>query len=147
MSGILSFDGRIGRGTWWVAGIILGAIQAALYVYLTYNMIGFSPGYLNYYVDDAEYWQRIWNNNAGLLTFVLFAWFALSVIGLSVTVRRWHDLNKSGWWVLINLIPVLGSIYAFVMQGFVAGDQGPNQYGPAPGQGGTLSPSQARVVG
>lgn len=50
---------------------------------------------------------------------------------LSVSVRRLHDLNKSGWWVLIGIIPVLGTLILwawFTIQGTV----GPNEYGDDP---------------
>ena len=41
--------------------------------------------------------------------FVLIALFALAVFlpALAVTARRLHDTNRSGWWILINLIPML----------------------------------------
>ena len=67
----------------------------------------------------------------------------MSVVCLSFSVRRWHDLGKSGWWVFISLIPILGGLYALVMQGFVAGEPGPNQYGPAPSGTTALAPSQS----
>ena len=35
---------------------------------------------------------------------------ALLLPGLGLAVRRMHDINKSGWWILINLIPVVGNI-------------------------------------
>ncbi len=50
---------------------------------------------------------------------------------LAVTVRRLHDLDKSGWWVLICLIPLVGLvvlIYWFIQPG----TSGPNRYGPEP---------------
>jgi uncharacterized membrane protein YhaH (DUF805 family) len=50
---------------------------------------------------------------------------------VAVSVRRWHDLDKSGWWVLIGFVPVVG-LYALVMNGFVQGAPGSNGYGLAP---------------
>ena len=52
--------------------------------------------------------------------------------GLAVQVKRWHDRDKNGVWVLINLIPIVGSIWALVENGFLDGTQGPNRYGPSP---------------
>lgn len=51
--------------------------------------------------------------------------------GLAVSVRRLHDTNRSGWWLLISLIPIIGSIIllVFLVQD---SDSGPNQYGPNP---------------
>ena len=46
---------------------------------------------------------------------ITLSWFLLSVwITLAVQVKRWHDLSKSGWWALINLIPVVGAIWVIV---------------------------------
>ncbi|MFB9148912.1 DUF805 domain-containing protein [Roseovarius ramblicola] len=65
--------------------------------------------------------------------------FALAVLlpGLGVAVRRLHDVDRSGWWYLLVLIPVIGAlilIFAFFMHRGTAGD---NRFGPDPlaGQG------------
>ncbi len=51
--------------------------------------------------------------------------------GLAVSVRRLHDIGRSGWWLLIGLIPFVGAIVLFV---FDCMDSQPetNQYGPNP---------------
>ena len=50
---------------------------------------------------------------------------------IAVGVRRLHDTNRSGWWLLIGLIPIIGAIVLIV---FLASDSKPeeNQYGPNP---------------
>jgi uncharacterized membrane protein YhaH (DUF805 family) len=51
---------------------------------------------------------------------------------LAVTIRRLHDTNRSGWWILIGLIPIVGSIILLV---FTVQDSTPgpnNTYGPNP---------------
>ncbi|TRX23614.1 DUF805 domain-containing protein [Flavobacterium franklandianum] len=53
------------------------------------------------------------------------------VPGLAVTVRRLHDLGKSGWFFFIILIPLIGSIWLLVLF-CTEGDQGTNSYGPDP---------------
>lgn len=51
--------------------------------------------------------------------------------GLAVSVRRLHDINKSGWNILLALIPLVGAIILLVF--FVKeGDKGRNTYGPDP---------------
>src|SRR5690606_4018731 len=63
----------------------------------------------------------------------LYMLYMLAVLipGLAVGVRRLHDLGKSGWWLLIILIPLIGAIWLLVL--FVTeGTRGPNQYGPDP---------------
>lgn len=56
---------------------------------------------------------------------------AVLVPSIAVGIRRLHDTNKSGWFVLIGLIPVLGWIVLIVLFA-QKGDAGANQYGPAP---------------
>jgi uncharacterized membrane protein YhaH (DUF805 family) len=60
---------------------------------------------------------------------------------LAVQIKRWHDRDKNGVWVLINLIPILGGIWALVENGFLDGTQGPNQYGASPKGIGEVAPS------
>ena len=56
---------------------------------------------------------------------------AVLVPGIAVTVRRLHDTNRSGWWFLIGLVPLIGFIVLLVF--FCRdGTAGENQYGPSP---------------
>lgn len=55
---------------------------------------------------------------------------ALLLPGLAVSVRRLHDIGKSGWWVLVGFIPVLGLIYLIYL--YVQPSDGPNDHGLAP---------------
>ena len=71
---------------------------------------------------------------AGILHFrLLSTLYSLAVLvpGIAVGIRRLHDTNKSGWFILLGLIPFIGWIILIV---FAAqkGDVGANQYGPAP---------------
>ena len=60
--------------------------------------------------------------------------FAVLVPSLAVGARRLHDTNRSGWWQLIGLIPVIGIIVLIVF--FVQDSQpGNNQYGANPKTG------------
>ncbi|QDT28842.1 Inner membrane protein YhaH [Gimesia panareensis] len=51
----------------------------------------------------------------------------------TVTIRRLHDTNKSGWWILINLIPFFGQIIMFIFM-VIDSDPDTNSYGPNPKQ-------------
>jgi uncharacterized membrane protein YhaH (DUF805 family) len=51
----------------------------------------------------------------------------LALIGLSLLVRRLHDSDKSGWWVLIGLVPFVGLIVLLVFS-LAEGTPGPNRY-------------------
>ncbi len=68
---------------------------------------------------------------AGFLGLVLISYvLAMLIPSLAVSVRRLHDTNLSGWWLLIGLIP-LGGIVLFVFH-LLDSTPGPNQYGPNP---------------
>jgi len=60
--------------------------------------------------------------------------FSLAIIwpSIAVAVKRWHDRDKSGWWMLISLIPVVGPLWALVENGFLPGTAGDNRFGPSP---------------
>ncbi len=51
--------------------------------------------------------------------------------GLAVTVRRLHDTDRRGWWILLGLIPIIGIIVLIVFY-CTAGTPGPNRFGPDP---------------
>lgn len=56
---------------------------------------------------------------------------ALLIPGLAYAVRRFHDLGRTGWWVLLLLVPIIGPI-AVVVWFIQPGESGPNDYGPDP---------------
>jgi uncharacterized membrane protein YhaH (DUF805 family) len=64
---------------------------------------------------------------------VLSSIFVLAMIipGLAVAVRRLHDTDRSGWWIFISLIPLIGGIWFLVLM-VLDGMAGQNQYGPDP---------------
>lgn len=59
--------------------------------------------------------------------------FSLSALipSLAINVRRLHDTNRTGWLLVIGLIPIIGSLILFVLF-LLEGTWGDNQYGPDP---------------
>lgn len=109
----LSFQGRIPRKVYWlygVLGLLIGTLIAAGIVIGIASVIG------------------DWFNLLLFPIYIMLIWASLAV-----QVKRWHDRDKSGWWVLIGLIPLIGAIWQLVECGFLEGTQGDNQFGPAPG--------------
>jgi uncharacterized membrane protein YhaH (DUF805 family) len=51
--------------------------------------------------------------------------------GIMVAIRRLHDLDRTGWWLLIAFVPVVGSIVLLVFY-VMSGTEGPNRFGPDP---------------
>jgi uncharacterized membrane protein YhaH (DUF805 family) len=69
--------------------------------------------------------------------FAFLAVLGLLLPSLAVLVRRLHDTDRSGWWVLISFLPIVGTIVVIV---FACTDSGPpNKYGDRPDGNGTLT--------
>ncbi|MBD9374221.1 DUF805 domain-containing protein [Rhizobium sp. ARZ01] len=99
------FTGRAGRAEFW---------WFALFNLIASVILGL--------IDQAIFGQEI----LGII-------FALGVLlpGIAVAARRLHDIGRSGWWLLIGLIPLIGWIvllYWYISEG----TPGANQYGPQP---------------
>lgn len=68
---------------------------------------------------------------------------AVILPGLAVSVRRLHDLDRTGWWLLLGFIPLIGSIILIVWF-CTRGTPGPNRFGPDPLAGfGQINPRPA----
>ncbi len=92
----------------------------------------------------AEFWWFLLANfivsailsllgQASTIFAVLGAIYGLAVLipGIAVSIRRLHDTGKSGWFLLLYLIPLVGFIILIVFFA-TAGNPGVNQYGPPP---------------
>ena len=68
----------------------------------------------------------------GVILFILTSVLVIACIysGICLTIKRWHDLNKSGWYTLLCLL-IIPAIYII----FAKGTDGPNQYGLKPVSG------------
>jgi uncharacterized membrane protein YhaH (DUF805 family) len=77
-------------------------------------------------------------SSAGLGPFIAATIFFLTVfaatfyISFALTVRRWHDRDKSWTSALLGFVPIVGWAWQGVECGFLMGVTGPNRYGPAP---------------
>ena len=90
--------------------------------------------------SKSEYWWfQLYNIILYILTFVfqndlMLLLSILIIVNLipvyAVGVRRIHDVNKSGWWVLISFVPIIG-LYIFVLL-ISDGSKGKNRFGPKP---------------
>lgn len=102
-------------------------------------------------IPRRQYWgaQGIWTGLALIYQFIVAAlesakntellmylsWgamipFILSLLALQI--KRWHDRGRSGAFLLVNLIPYIGGIWAFVECGCMRGTEGTNEYGDDP---------------
>ena len=100
----------------WVATFVLMYLDAAL------GLGGTASSY-------SEGGSVGFNMSGGLLS-ILFL-LGTFIPSLAVSVRRLHDLGKSGWMILIGLIPIIGWFYILFLY-VQPGTIGPNAYGPDP---------------
>ncbi len=77
-------------------------------------------------IDKNLFLGNAYGKNGPLYTIFLLGTF---LPGLSVFIRRLHDLDKSGWWALILIIPVIGFIVGIVWAS-MKGTVGDNRFGP-----------------
>lgn len=106
MQNYCNFDGRASRSEYWW--------------YVLFNtLLGFAIGIVFVW---SETMMDIVSGVAGL---------ALLLPGLGLAVRRLHDIGKSGWWLLIGLIPLIGAIILLIWYCKESQMQ-PNEYGPVP---------------
>ena len=69
----------------------------------------------------------------GIVGTIILGVFGLAILvpSIAVSIRRMHDIGKSGWWVLVNLIPLIGSIW-FIILGAKDSVPGSNEWGACP---------------
>lgn len=151
------FSGRSRRLEFWlwalfntvVTGILLAFIWVALFASVTELADRAASGEFDYYIPSDYSYSSITLNGQyydippdvffqtilGSLGIpgILLGLYALATFipNLAVTVRRLHDQDKSGWWILISLIPLIGGIWLLVLY-FIDGTPGPNRFGPDP---------------
>lgn len=65
----------------------------------------------------------------GIISIILYILVIYSSIVLQI--KRWHDLDKSGWFTLLGFVPLVG-IVCFIYILFVVGTKGDNQFGKDP---------------
>ena len=140
------FDGRANRAKFWIAALIFAAINVVLAI-------------LGYVMDQSVVFQAL-NSMLGIV---------ILIASIAVGIKRLHDRNKSGWYLLLfYLVPsvlvvigvligafmedstiiatVLGllafavGVWAFVEMGCLRGTIGVNQYGPDPVAPATIPP-------
>jgi uncharacterized membrane protein YhaH (DUF805 family) len=121
---LFSFTGRVPRSTFW-------------YFYLASCGIGLVLGVLIGLVAGAVMSSASSYDDLNMI--LLGAYCIIGLVALlfmyptmAVYVKRAHDLNHSGWFVLVMFIPIIGGIWLLIELGFLEGTIGPNQYGPDP---------------
>jgi len=107
------FDGRSRRKEYWMFALVNVLISIALCVAI---LVGYATR----------------NSAVDIVFGILCCLYGLAglIPGIAVSVRRLHDIGRSGWWLLIDFVP----FGCFVLLVFLVldGTPGPNEYGPDP---------------
>lgn len=104
---IISFEGRLNRQPY---------AQCILVIWLLSAILG-------WVVDSST---------SGLLAILVgIISLAMAISAISFGVRRLHDLDKSGWWILIAIIPIVGFFFQLYLL-FAKGTDGYNRFGEDP---------------
>jgi uncharacterized membrane protein YhaH (DUF805 family) len=115
-----SWEGRIGRARFWL-GVLLVILMSVGF--------GVLAGLLGIPLNTAHDPNVEEIGPAGALL-LLVAFVVVAYAQLAVYAKRFHDRGKSAWWVLIAFVPVIGFFWILIDLGMLAGDPGPNGYGP-----------------
>ena len=104
----VNFSGRAVRSEYWfwILFFILAVVAAGL-------------------IDFALF------SNAGIYPVYSLVSLGLFLPSLAVSIRRLHDLDRSGWWILLSFFPLVGGIILLVWY-CMRGTIGPNRFGPDP---------------
>ncbi len=100
-----SLRGRVGRGDWWYATLLVLSVFTTFYILL--DAIGLRI--LSWVFYPPLYWTL-----------------------LAVAAKRFHDRGRSGWWLLLLVVPIIGFLWLIWNLGFRAGDPVENRHGAVP---------------
>ena len=148
---LFTFTGRINRAKYWLAVVIYLAITILL---IAIGLIMFGDSLLA--IDDEaadEIAAGLLSRGVGFTLIVLVVYIPMVISGFMVGIKRLHDRDKSGWWLLVfyvlpGLLNMIGetlaagwifalasfavSIWALIELGILRGTAGPNRFGPDP---------------
>lgn len=100
--------GRVGRRAFWLYGVLaVGGVSLLLRALA--DIARLKPEHGEAFVNLLMMWPFI-----------------------AISIKRWHDRDKTGWWALLPLVPVVGILWLLVENGFLRGTPGTNRYGAPP---------------
>jgi uncharacterized membrane protein YhaH (DUF805 family) len=155
------FSGRINRGKYWLTLVIWLVIWiVAVVAFLLSGLAIFDSNLKDGSLPGPEDFDAFWRTvrDYGVLSLIILVFVIVSwVSALAIGVKRLHDRDRSGWWILLlyfgpmvleaaqnstesgtlaSILLGLGafavSIWALVELGFLRGTSGPNRFGPDP---------------
>jgi len=120
------FTGRARRMEFWLFWLFLIGIQIVFSV-----LIGMVAGPTAAVADPTDPFAVLNGPARALYGVFGLVMLGLLIPSLAVAMRRLHDTNRTGWWLLLGLIPFLGALVLLIFY-VLDGTPGPNKYGPDP---------------
>lgn len=105
---LFGLKGRASRRTWWLWAVAM-PLGMAVYLTVVLRVAGLAAHTTDMLVNLLLVWPMV-----------------------AVGIKRWHDRGKSGWWVLVSLIPVFGWVWMLIENGLLRGDRETNRFGEPP---------------
>lgn len=102
---VFGLRGRVPRKIFWLYGVAL-PIGLGAYLHALLGIAGVRGLVVEGVLNGALLWSA-----------------------LAVSAKRWHDRDRSGWWALVQFIPVVGWLWILVANGLLRGTVGPNRFG------------------
>ncbi|MEP1229809.1 MAG: DUF805 domain-containing protein [Litorimonas sp.] len=103
-----NFGGRASRSEYWWPQLAMVIVNYLIILPITYML----------------------SQTFGSILSLIFT-LAIIIPAIAVVIRRLHDTDKSGWWILLILVPIIGWI-ALIVFYCTKGTDGPNRFGPDP---------------
>ena len=122
---LFSFEGRQRRLHFWLVAIAIAIINSIV------SGFTFGPAYMAALTGAGS--PAAIFSGLGLIGCLI--WLALLWPSLANGVKRCHDRNKSGWWLVLMWLAsltIIGALWPLIELGFLDGTQGPNRFGASP---------------
>jgi uncharacterized membrane protein YhaH (DUF805 family) len=163
---LFSFHGRINRAKYWLAIVFWTVVDMVVFAVMG-GMLVRDIVALGSEPSGADILGVILSFGFSIIVVLLVVFVPMIVSGFAIGIKRLHDRDQSGWWILLfyfgpavasalahnsesgaaAVLSLVGfgiSIWAIVVLGFLRGTRGPNSYGPDPlGGNVAVAPSQA----
>ena len=110
-SNLFSLKEYYTRLQWWKITIVVAFVEPILILTMFFIRDSFSPVFS---------WL--------LIPLFLIIGLTLFWVGIASSVKRFHDINMSGLWVLLHLVPGIGSFIVFILNGFIVSKSPGNKY-------------------
>lgn len=125
---LFSPNGRINRSRFWTTALITSFGLIALLAIVMTAIWQIMPGTVD---DDGTF--KV-SGTVAIPYFLAFLVYIVAAVwsGICLGVKRYHDLDKSGTWMLVMLVPLIGSVIYFIQAGCSRGTTGTNKYGADP---------------